>query len=103
MGIAIFCILAGIMALIIVLHHNPFADQQEELLKKIIACVLIMISCVVFILLYDKLTVLPMELFENRRLIWKLAKNDFKKRYAGSYLGIIWALIQPVVIGRAHV
>ena len=97
MGIAIFCILAGIMALIIVLHHNPFADQQEELLKKIIACVLIMISCVVFILLYDKLTVLPMELFENRRLIWKLAKNDFKKRYAGSYLGIIWALIQPVV------
>ena len=38
MGIAIFCVLAGIMALIIVLHHNPFADPQEELIKKVIAC-----------------------------------------------------------------
>ncbi len=37
------------------------------------------------------------EIFANRRLIWKLAKNDFKKRYAGSSLGAVWALIQPVV------
>lgn len=40
---------------------------------------------------------LPRELYDNRRLIWKLAKNDFKTKYAGSYLGIIWAFIQPVV------
>ena len=26
-----------------------------------------------------------------------LAKNDFKTKYAGSYLGIIWAFIQPIV------
>lgn len=37
------------------------------------------------------------ELYTNRELIWKLAKNDFKKRYAGSYLGAVWAMIQPVV------
>lgn len=37
------------------------------------------------------------EIFLNRRLIWKLAKNDFKKRYAGSSLGAVWALVQPVV------
>ena len=37
------------------------------------------------------------ELWQNRQLIWKLAANDFKKRYAGSYLGKIWAFIQPVV------
>ena len=37
------------------------------------------------------------EVIENRCLIWKLARNDFKKRYAGSSLGVIWALIQPVV------
>lgn len=30
-------------------------------------------------------------------MIFKLAKNDFKTRYAGSYLGIIWAFIQPVI------
>ena len=37
------------------------------------------------------------ELMKNRHLIWKLAKNDFKKRYAGSYMGALWALVQPVV------
>jgi len=30
-------------------------------------------------------------------LIWKLSKNDFKNRYAGSYLGALWAMVQPVV------
>lgn len=37
------------------------------------------------------------ELYLNRKLIWTLAKNDFKTKYAGSYLGIIWAFVQPVV------
>lgn len=40
---------------------------------------------------------LPVELYRNRQLILKLSKNDFKTRYAGSYLGIIWAFIQPIV------
>ena len=96
-GIALFCTLAFMMGLIIVLHHNPWADPHEELVKKIIACSIIVVSCIVFVLLYDKVTVLPIELYENRRLIWKLAKNDFKKRFAGSYLGFIWAMVQPVV------
>ncbi len=30
-------------------------------------------------------------------MIYKLAKNDFRTKYAGSYLGIVWAFIQPVV------
>ncbi|HAF26406.1 MAG TPA: teichoic acid ABC transporter permease [Lachnospiraceae bacterium] len=37
------------------------------------------------------------DLYRNRRLILKLSKNDFKTRYAGSYLGIVWAFVQPVV------
>lgn len=40
---------------------------------------------------------LPGEVFRNRKLIGKLAVNDFKTKYAGSYLGIIWAFIQPVI------
>ena len=40
---------------------------------------------------------LPMDIYKNRRLVAKLAKNDFKTRYAGSYLGIVWAFIQPVI------
>lgn len=44
-----------------------------------------------------KVLEIPMELIKNKQLIWNLAKNDFKTKYAGSYLGIIWAFIQPVV------
>lgn len=40
---------------------------------------------------------LPLELYQNRGLIFSLAKNDFKTKYAGSYLGIVWAFVQPVV------
>lgn len=37
------------------------------------------------------------DFMNNQALIVDLAKNDFKTRYAGSYLGIIWAFVQPVV------
>ncbi len=96
-GLSIFYVCALLMALVIVLHNNPAADASQELLKKICSCVLILGACVGFFVFYEKITVLPVELFHSRFLIWKLAKNDFKKRYAGSYLGAIWALAQPVV------
>lgn len=44
-----------------------------------------------------KVLVLPLELWQNRALILNLAKNDFKTKYAGSYLGIFWAFVQPIV------
>lgn len=44
-----------------------------------------------------KLMSIPVELYQNRKLILTLAKNDFKTKYAGSYLGIVWAFIQPIV------
>lgn len=37
------------------------------------------------------------QFIENRTLIWNLAKNDMKKKFAGSSLGIVWAFVQPVV------
>ena len=92
-GITIFTALMVVLGAIIILYRNPLADPQDELLKKSIACVLIAAAIVVFIKLYDKITVLPGELYQNRRLIWKLAKSDFKKRYAGSYMGAFWALV----------
>ena len=44
-----------------------------------------------------KILSLPAEVYQNRKMIFKLAKNDFKTKFAGSYLGIVWAFIQPVV------
>ncbi len=36
-------------------------------------------------------------LIEHRKLLWNLAKNDIKKKFAGSYLGVVWAFVQPVI------
>lgn len=36
-------------------------------------------------------------LMSDRKLIWNLAKNDIKKKFAGSYLGVVWAFVQPVI------
>lgn len=96
-GIILFTVAMIFMAAVIVFYHNPLADPKEEMIKKAIACSIILISTIIFAVLYDKITVLPIELFQSRHLIWKLSKNDFKKRYAGSYLGALWAMVQPVV------
>lgn len=37
------------------------------------------------------------DIWKNKKLIWNLGRNDFKKRFAGSYLGIVWAFVQPIV------
>ena len=95
--IAVVTVAVVALFLYIILHHNPLADPNEEMIKKIISCVILVAIYSVFLAKYDKIVVLPVELFQNRQLIWKLAKNDFKTRYAGSYLGIVWAFVQPVI------
>ena len=95
--ITLFAVVMWIMAAVIMFYQNPLADSSEEMMKKIIACVVIFLSIPIFAKWYDKFTGLPVELYQSRHLIWKLAKNDFKKRYAGSYLGAVWAMVQPVV------
>ncbi len=96
-GIALIIGVACALTAIILLHHNPLAVQAEEWVKKGIACAFLWIGAVGATILYDKIVVLPKELWQNRKLIWKLAKNDFKTRYAGSTMGRLWAFVQPVV------
>ena len=33
----------------------------------------------------------------KRKLIWELSKADFRKRFVGSYFGVVWMFIQPIV------
>ncbi len=98
LGIAVFYIVCLLLAVAILTHSNPLApDQHTEALKKYCACALLALACIIFGIYYDRIFIIPKELFQSRELIWKLARNDFKKRYAGSYLGFVWALVQPVV------
>ena len=37
------------------------------------------------------------DVISSRKLIFGLAKNDLKVKYLGSYLGIIWAFVNPII------
>lgn len=37
-------------------------------------------------------------LYHDRNIIMQLAKNDFKVKYLGSYLGVFWAFMNPVIL-----
>ena len=43
------------------------------------------------------------ELFNKRKLIFQLGKNDFKNRFAGSSLGAFWGFAQPFVFMITYV
>ena len=49
-GIAIFSSIGILMAAVIILHHNPgpSADTLEELVKKVLYCGEILVSCLIF-------------------------------------------------------
>lgn len=71
--------------------------QLKENIKNILYTVFFDMACLVLLFFRKKFSSLPVELFQNRHLILNLAKNDFKTKYAGSYLGIFWAFVQPIV------
>jgi len=37
------------------------------------------------------------EMIRKRKIIWDLAKADFRKRFVGSYFGVVWMFVQPIV------
>ncbi len=63
----------------------------------IVLCVIIDLIVLIGIKYINRIAVLPIELYRDRKLIVSLSKNDFKTKFAGSYLGIVWAFVQPIV------
>jgi teichoic acid transport system permease protein len=78
----------------------PNFIKHREILNNILKLMIcIIIDLLILILLKKSRSVFTLirELNNNKALIWSLSKNDFKTKYAGSYLGITWAFIQPIV------
>lgn len=73
------------------------ARANVDMAKKILACISIDIICFMILKYAKRVAILPIELYRNKKLVFNLAKNDFKTKFAGSYLGIIWAFVQPVI------
>lgn len=77
-------------------HVYALAEKWCDVLN-IILCVALDIILAVICLIGGKVAGLFKELWGNKKLILNLAQNDFKTKYVGSYLGIVWAFIQPLV------
>ena len=85
---------------ILIRRYSEFyrdASWSKTFLMHLLVCIAFDIIFVGIFLAGHHLKTLIKELIQNRKLILKLAVNDFKTKYVGSYLGIIWAFIQPVV------
>lgn len=72
-------------------------SDSYNTVKRIVACVMIDILLLGICMVGNRVVSLFRELKGNRALIFNLAKNDFKTRFAGSYLGVVWAFIQPII------
>ncbi len=70
--------------------------KTRNMIISIILCLVIDIIALYALKHFDALIDVPSEIYRNRKMAMTLSKNDFKTKYAGSYLGIIWAFIQPV-------
>lgn len=72
-------------------------DSVIDLGVKTVICLLLDIALLLLMLKAYNIRLFVTDLYNSRTLIWRLSLNDFKTKYAGSYLGITWAFVQPVV------
>ena len=68
-----------------------------QLALNIIECVVVDFIVLLLIIKWEALKPVPREIWYNRKLTMNLARNDFKNRFSGSYLGTVWAFVQPIV------
>lgn len=73
------------------------ARSIRNIVLKILVCLIIDVLLIVIWVKLDTILAIPKDVFSNRKLIGSLAKNDFKQKFAGSYLGTVWAFVQPII------
>ena len=71
--------------------------QEYDIPFRIGVCVILALMLWRFWVRFEDFAEFIGAVLHNRRLLFQLAKNDFRSKYAGSYLGIIWAYINPIV------
>lgn len=65
---------------------------------RVIVCVVVDIFGLYFITQIHDMLIVPKNVYKNRDIIWELSKNDLKSKFSGSYFGITWAFVQPMVM-----
>ncbi len=95
---------SGLDSYVLLMYNTEEVNQiaideigKRSMALNVIFCVLIDVIFLLCIRKLDSFLELPLEIAREKKLIWNLSKNDFKTKYAGSYLGIVWAFVHPVI------
>lgn len=80
-----------------VLNTLFMQDSLYNFVLKLVLCFFVDLIIAFFVRKSKIVINFLLDLYNNKTLIWNLSKNDFKTKYAGSYLGIFWAFVQPIV------
>lgn len=81
----------------VVLNILLITAKALPVVSRAVCCVAVdavAVACVVWI---EDLLRIPLEIFRDRGMFLAIVKNDFQARFAGSYLGLFWAYVQPVI------
>ena len=70
---------------------------EGHLVARLVLCVVVDAIAVICARNVESLLRVPLEIYRDRKMFAILVKNDFQARFAGSYLGIFWAYVQPVI------
>ena len=73
------------------------AKSTYNVAIKVATCIILDLLYVLFLFNQERVYGYIYDIVANRALIARLSKNDLKSRFAGSYLGVIWSFIQPIV------
>lgn len=71
--------------------------QMINLVIKVVTVAVLLLIVYVLVKKFEFFVEFPTEIWRSRGILLQLAKNDFRTRFAGSYLGIVWAFIQPII------
>lgn len=74
--------------------------KDNQLVQKLIAAGLAVLTDFIFLIVLKlrfDIRYFFRELYQNKKMLYFLSVNDFKTKYAGSYLGVVWAFVQPVI------
>lgn len=75
--------------------HDKIAKNIIK--KKVLICIVWNFLFLLGFIKRKKIAVIFNGVFGDKGLLFDLARNDFKTKFAGSYLGITWAFVQPIV------
>ncbi|MCI7768235.1 MAG: ABC transporter permease [Oscillospiraceae bacterium] len=79
------------------LEHYSSSRRTENIIFAVLICMAVDLVSVMFILNFDELIGIPLNIFRERKMFANLVKNDFQARFAGSYFGVFWAFVQPLI------